>query len=130
MPGTLPQLFVANTVCSRFSKRTVDASIPYLSSLSSVTLLPLFWRLGPARLFGNFFWIRDSPWEQGARGAMAFLFGRSRQRTAMDMVKTTKELLGKLGTQEGQTAKVRRHRKWDWVREEAKDQESGKVTTF
>lgn len=45
--------------------------------------------------------------EQGARGAMAFLFGKSKQKTAQDLVKNTKDMLGRLMGQEGQTAKVR-----------------------
>lgn len=39
---------------------------------------------------------------------MAFLFGRSRQRSALDMVKTVKELLQKLPKDESpQTTKAR-----------------------
>lgn len=40
---------------------------------------------------------------------MAFLFGRNRQRSALDMVRTVKDLLQKLAKEEdgGQTAKVR-----------------------
>lgn len=37
---------------------------------------------------------------------MAFLFGRNRQRSALDMVKTVKDLLQKLPREDGQTAKV------------------------
>lgn len=45
--------------------------------------------------------------EQGALDAMAFLFGKSKQKTAQDLVKNTKDMLGRLMSQEGQTAKVR-----------------------
>ncbi|EME81032.1 uncharacterized protein MYCFIDRAFT_204160 [Pseudocercospora fijiensis CIRAD86] len=37
---------------------------------------------------------------------MAFLFGRSRQRSALDMVKTVKDLLQKLPREDGQTSKI------------------------
>lgn len=37
---------------------------------------------------------------------MAFLFGRNRQRSAQDMVRSTKELLIKLNRDDGQRAKV------------------------
>lgn len=37
---------------------------------------------------------------------MAFLFGRNRQRSAQDLVKSSKELLQKLLKEEGQNQKV------------------------
>lgn len=39
---------------------------------------------------------------------MSFLFGKSKQKVAQDMVKNAKDLLAKLNGQEGQTAKVRK----------------------
>ena len=40
---------------------------------------------------------------------MSFLFGRSKQKLAQDMIKSIKDLLGKLAAQDGQVAKVRTH---------------------
>ena len=37
---------------------------------------------------------------------MAFLFAKSKQKVGQDMVKSTKDLLAKLLSQEGQTPKV------------------------
>jgi hypothetical protein len=57
-------------------------------------------------------WIEES-WNNGdnhtelsARDAMAFLFAKSKQKVGQDMVKSTKDLLAKLLSQEGQTPKV------------------------
>jgi len=47
--------------------------------------------------------------EHGAHDAMSFLFGRSKQKLAQDMIKSIKDLLGKLAAQDGQVAKVRTH---------------------
>jgi hypothetical protein len=38
---------------------------------------------------------------------MSFLFGKSKQKLAQDMIKSIKDLLGKLAAQDGQVAKVR-----------------------
>jgi len=40
---------------------------------------------------------------------MSFLFGKSKQKLAQDMIKNIKDLLGKLAAQDGQVAKVRTH---------------------
>ena len=40
---------------------------------------------------------------------MSFLFGKSKQKLAQDMIKSIKDLLGKLAAQDGQVAKVRTH---------------------
>lgn len=56
-------------------------------------------------------WIHGkSSAEHGAHDdAMSFLFGRSKQKLAQDMIKSIKDLLGKLAAQDGQVAKVRTH---------------------
>ena len=41
---------------------------------------------------------------------MAFLFAKSKQKVGQDMVKSTKDLLAKLLSQDGQTPKVSVHR--------------------
>lgn len=48
----------------------------------------------------------DNQTELSARDAMAFLFAKSKQKVGQDMVKSTKDLLAKLLSQEGQTPKV------------------------
>ena len=40
---------------------------------------------------------------------MAFLFAKSKQKVGQDMVKSTKDLLAKLLSQDGQTPKVSLH---------------------
>lgn len=42
---------------------------------------------------------------------MAFLFGRNKQRSAQDLVKSTKELLQRLVKEDGQNFKVRSSRR-------------------
>jgi len=44
--------------------------------------------------------------ELSAHDAMAFLFAKSKQKVGQDMVKSTKDLLAKLLSQDGQTPKV------------------------
>jgi len=41
---------------------------------------------------------------------MSFLFAKSKQKVGQDMVKSTKDLLAKLLSQDGQTPKVSGHR--------------------
>jgi hypothetical protein len=52
-------------------------------------------------------------WEEvelNARDAMSFLFAKSKQKVGQDMVKSTKDLLAKLTSQDGQTPKVSGYR--------------------